>query len=86
VLDKADIHGDKEYKMFDHGFGPELHKFLNPLRNHTAKSGDKGFHFVLVTATITKVLSNVSSNDYGNFSTIETEITMLRVEVLCLQT
>jgi hypothetical protein len=72
--------------MFDHGFGLDLHKFLNPLRNHTVKSGDKGFQFVLVTTTITKALSKVSSNDYGNFSTIETEITVVRVEVLCLQT
>jgi hypothetical protein len=42
--------------MFDQGFGPDLRKFLAPLKNRAAKPGDQGFQTVLVTATMTKVL------------------------------
>jgi len=49
VLDEADT-------MFDQGFGPDIRKFLAPLKNRAAKPGDQGFQTVLVTATMTKVL------------------------------
>jgi superfamily II DNA/RNA helicase len=42
--------------MFDQGFGPDIRRFLAPLRNRTSKLGDKGFQTVLVTATMTKVI------------------------------
>lgn len=42
--------------MFDQGFGPDIRKFLAPLKNRAAKPGDQGFQTVLVTATMTKVL------------------------------
>lgn len=48
VLDEADT-------MFDQGFGPDIRKFLAPLKNRAAKPGDQGFQTVLVTATMTKV-------------------------------
>lgn len=48
VLDEADT-------MFDHGFGPDIRKFLGPLKNRASKSADKGFQTVLVSATMTKV-------------------------------
>jgi len=49
VLDEADT-------MFDQGFGPDIRKFLAPLKNRASKPGDQGFQTVLVTATMTKVL------------------------------
>lgn len=48
ALDEADT-------MFDRGFGPEVRKFLGPLRNRSSQPGGTGFQTVLVTATITKV-------------------------------
>ncbi|MCE5166135.1 hypothetical protein HAX54_014982, partial [Datura stramonium] len=47
VLDEADT-------MFDRGFGPDIRKFLAPLKNRASKSGDEGFQTILVTATMTK--------------------------------
>lgn len=41
--------------MFDRGFGPDIRKFLRPLKTRAAKSDDQGFQTVLVTATMTKV-------------------------------
>jgi hypothetical protein len=42
--------------MFDKGFGVEVRKFLNPLRNRSRQPEGEPFQIVLVTATITKVL------------------------------
>lgn len=42
--------------MFDHGFGPDIRKFLAPLKNRTLKPGDQGFQTILVAATMTKVI------------------------------
>lgn len=42
--------------MFDQGFGPDIRKFLAPLRTRASKFGDKGFQTVLVTATMTEVI------------------------------
>lgn len=41
--------------MFDHGFGPDIRKFLAPLRSRASKPDGLGFQTVLVTATMTKV-------------------------------
>lgn len=41
--------------MFDRGFGPDIRKFLGPLKNRALKSDGLGFQTVLVTATMTKV-------------------------------
>lgn len=41
--------------MFDRGFGPDIRKFLGPLKKRAEKPGDQGFQTVLVTATMTKV-------------------------------
>lgn len=48
MLDEADT-------MFDHGFGPDIRKFLGPLRNRASRPDGLGFQTVLVTATMTKV-------------------------------
>lgn len=65
VLDEADT-------MFDRGFGPDLRKFLNPLRNRAAKSGDKGFQSVLVTATITKAVQKLLDEEFQGIVHIRT--------------
>ncbi|KAG2295041.1 hypothetical protein Bca4012_003868 [Brassica carinata] len=44
VLDEADT-------MFDCGFGPDIRKFLAPLKQRALKTNDQGFQTVLVTAT-----------------------------------
>ncbi|TYJ30297.1 hypothetical protein E1A91_A06G121800v1 [Gossypium mustelinum] len=50
VLDEMDA-------MFDHGFGSEIHKILNQLKNQQlSKTKDLGLQTVLVTSTITKML------------------------------
>lgn len=48
VLDEADT-------MFDRGFGPDIKKFLAPLKHRASKPDSLGFQTVLVTATMTKV-------------------------------
>lgn len=48
VLDEADT-------MFDRGFGPDIRKFLAPLKQRALKANDQGFQTVLVTATMTTV-------------------------------
>ncbi|KAG6408490.1 hypothetical protein SASPL_131503 [Salvia splendens] len=49
VLDEADT-------MFDRGFGPDIRKFLAPLRSRASKLDGLGFQTVLVTATMTTAL------------------------------
>lgn len=65
VLDEADT-------MFDRGFGPDLRKFLNPLRNRASKPGDKGFQTVLVTATITKAVQKLLDEEFEGIVHIHT--------------
>lgn len=43
--------------MFDKGFGVEVRKFLNPLRNRSRQPEGESFQTVLVTATVTKVFN-----------------------------
>ncbi|KAJ4752200.1 DEAD-box ATP-dependent RNA helicase 39 [Rhynchospora pubera] len=57
VLDEADT-------MFDQGFGPEIRKFLAPLKNRASKPGDKGFQTVLVTATMTTAVQKLIDEEF----------------------
>ncbi|XP_072959525.1 DEAD-box ATP-dependent RNA helicase 39 [Typha angustifolia] len=57
VLDEADT-------MFDRGFGPDIRKFLGPLKNRAAKLDDPGFQTVLVTATMTKAVQNLVDEEF----------------------
>ncbi|KAG1335469.1 DEAD-box ATP-dependent RNA helicase 39 [Cocos nucifera] len=57
VLDEADT-------MFDRGFGPDIRKFLGPLKNRAAKPGDQGFQTVLVTATMTKAVQKLIDEEF----------------------
>ncbi|GAB2216940.1 hypothetical protein Droror1_Dr00000091 [Drosera rotundifolia] len=43
---------DEEDTMFDHGFGPDIRKFLAPLKNCASKANDARFQTVLVAATM----------------------------------
>ncbi|KAL7245813.1 hypothetical protein ACSBR2_001029 [Camellia fascicularis] len=57
VLDEADT-------MFDRGFGPEIRKFLGPLKNRASKSDDNGFQTVLVSATMTKAVQKLVDEEF----------------------
>ncbi|PIN06780.1 ATP-dependent RNA helicase [Handroanthus impetiginosus] len=57
VLDEADT-------MFDHGFGPDIRKFLGPLKNRASKPDGLGFQTVLVTATMTKAVQKLVDEEF----------------------
>ncbi|XP_027335127.1 DEAD-box ATP-dependent RNA helicase 39 isoform X2 [Abrus precatorius] len=57
VLDEADT-------MFDRGFGPDIRKFLGPLKNRASKSDGLGFQTVLVTATMTKAVQKLIDEEF----------------------
>ncbi|EXB37790.1 DEAD-box ATP-dependent RNA helicase 39 [Morus notabilis] len=57
VLDEADT-------MFDHGFGPDIRKFLGPLKNRASKPDGQGFQTVLVAATMTKAVQNLIDEEF----------------------
>ncbi|KAM1759709.1 hypothetical protein ACFX12_002666 [Malus domestica] len=57
VLDEADT-------MFDRGFGPDIRKFLVPLKHRASKPGGQGFQTVLVTATMTKAVQNLIDEEF----------------------
>lgn len=57
VLDEADT-------MFDRGFGPEIRKFLGPLKNRASKPGGQGFQTILVTATMTKAVQKLIDEEF----------------------
>lgn len=65
VLDEADT-------MFDRGFGPDVRKFLRPLRNRSCKPGDVGFQTILVTATITKAVQRLLDEEFPGIRHIRT--------------
>ncbi|XP_075651413.1 DEAD-box ATP-dependent RNA helicase 39-like [Castanea sativa] len=57
VLDEADT-------MFDRGFGPDIQKFLGPLKNRASKPGGEGFQTVLVTATMTRAVQKLVDEEF----------------------
>jgi superfamily II DNA/RNA helicase len=57
VLDEADT-------MFDRGFGPDIRKFLAPLKNRASKPEGLGFQTVLVTATMTKAVQMLVDEEF----------------------
>lgn len=46
--------------MFDHGFGPDIRKFISPLKHRASSHEDQGFQTILVTATMTKVYLDIN--------------------------
>ncbi|KAK1265012.1 DEAD-box ATP-dependent RNA helicase 39 [Acorus gramineus] len=65
VLDEADT-------MFDRGFGPDLRKFLGPLKNRASKPDDQGFQTVLVTATMTKAVQKLIDEEFKGITHLRT--------------
>ncbi|XP_050367027.1 DEAD-box ATP-dependent RNA helicase 39 [Argentina anserina] len=57
VLDEADT-------MFDRGFGPDIRKFLAPLKNRASKPDGQGFQTVLVSATMTKGVQTLIDEEF----------------------
>ncbi|OAY58522.1 DEAD-box ATP-dependent RNA helicase 39 [Manihot esculenta] len=57
VLDEADT-------MFDRGFGPEIRRFLRPLKNRASKPDGQGFQTILVTATMTKAVQKLIDEEF----------------------
>ncbi|CAL4978284.1 unnamed protein product [Urochloa decumbens] len=72
VLDEADT-------MFDQGFGPDIRKFLAPLKNRAAKPGDQGFQTVLVTATMTKAVQKLIDEEFEGIVHLRTSSFQKRV-------
>ncbi|KAH6768313.1 RH39 [Perilla frutescens var. frutescens] len=65
VLDEADT-------MFDHGFGPDIRKFLGPLRSRATKPDALGFQTVLVTATMTKAVQSLVDEEFEGIAHLRT--------------
>ncbi|CAL5185377.1 unnamed protein product [Lathyrus oleraceus] len=57
VLDEADT-------MFDRGFGPDIRKFIAPLKQRASRPDSLGFQTVLVTATMTKAVQNLVDEEF----------------------
>ncbi|XP_028805812.1 DEAD-box ATP-dependent RNA helicase 39-like [Neltuma alba] len=57
VLDEADT-------MFDRGFGPDIRKFIGPLKHRSLKPDGLGFQTILVTATMTKAVQKLVDEEF----------------------
>lgn len=83
VLDEADT-------MFDRGFGPDIRKFISPLKNRALKSSDQGFQTVLVTATMTKAVQKLVDEEFEGIvhvrtSTLHKKIASARHDFISLK-
>ncbi|KAL9449527.1 hypothetical protein AB3S75_011450 [Citrus x aurantiifolia] len=65
VLDEADT-------MFDRGFGPDIRKFLAPLKNRASKPNGQGFQTVLVSATMTKAVQKLVDEEFQGIAHLRT--------------
>ncbi|KAJ0087531.1 hypothetical protein Patl1_07971 [Pistacia atlantica] len=65
VLDEADT-------MFDRGFGPEIRKFLAPLKHRATKPNGQGFQTILVTATMTKAVQKLIDEEFQGIMHLRT--------------
>nr|XP_043607394.1 DEAD-box ATP-dependent RNA helicase 39 [Erigeron canadensis] len=65
VLDEADT-------MFDRGFGPDIRKFLGPLKNRALKADGLGFQTVLVSATMTNAVQNLVNEEFQGIEHLRT--------------
>ncbi|KAA3477947.1 DEAD-box ATP-dependent RNA helicase 39-like [Gossypium australe] len=65
VLDEADT-------MFDRGFGPDIRKFLGPLKNRALKASGQGFQTILVTATMTKAVQKLIDEEFQGIEHLRT--------------
>ncbi|KAI3689325.1 hypothetical protein L2E82_47279 [Cichorium intybus] len=65
VLDEADT-------MFDRGFGPDIRKFLGPLKNRALKPDGLGFQTILVTATMTNAVQKLVDEEFEGIEHLRT--------------
>ncbi|KAJ6306776.1 hypothetical protein OIU78_021983 [Salix suchowensis] len=65
VLDEADT-------MFDRGFGPDIRKFLGPLKSRTSKPDGQGFQTILVTATMTTAVQKLVDEEFQGIEHLRT--------------
>ncbi|KAJ6774014.1 DEAD-BOX ATP-DEPENDENT RNA HELICASE 50 [Salix purpurea] len=65
VLDEADT-------MFDRGFGPDIRKFLGPLKSRTSKPDGQGFQTILVTATMTMAVQKLVDEEFQGIEHLRT--------------
>ncbi|XP_044511062.1 DEAD-box ATP-dependent RNA helicase 39-like [Mangifera indica] len=65
VLDEADT-------MFDRGFGPEIRKFLAPLKHRATKPDGQGFQTILVAATMTKAVQKLIDEEFQGITHLRT--------------
>ncbi|CAI9291607.1 unnamed protein product [Lactuca saligna] len=65
VLDEADT-------MFDRGFGPDIRKFLGPLKNRALKADGLGFQTILVTATMTNGVQKLVDEEFEGIEHLRT--------------
>ncbi|XP_024539001.1 DEAD-box ATP-dependent RNA helicase 39 [Selaginella moellendorffii] len=72
VIDEADT-------MFDRGFGPELKKIIDPLRNRALRNGSD-FQTILVTATITKSVQKLLDTEFPGIRHIFTSTLHKKVD------
>ncbi|KAK2366726.1 DEAD-box ATP-dependent RNA helicase [Trifolium repens] len=82
VLDEADT-------MFDRGFGPDIRKFMAPLKHRASKPDSLGFQTVLVTATMTKPVQDLVDEEFQGIvhlrtSTLHKKISSARHDFLKL--
>ncbi|XP_075494623.1 DEAD-box ATP-dependent RNA helicase 39 [Primulina tabacum] len=65
VLDEADT-------MFDRGFGPDIRKFVGPLKSRASKADGLEFQTVLVTATMTKAVQSLVDEEFQGITHLRT--------------
>ncbi|XP_073315507.1 DEAD-box ATP-dependent RNA helicase 39 [Primulina huaijiensis] len=65
VLDEADT-------MFDRGFGPDIRKFIGPLKSRASKADGLEFQTVLVTATMTKAVQSLVDEEFQGITHLRT--------------
>ncbi|KAH7568116.1 hypothetical protein JRO89_XS07G0239900 [Xanthoceras sorbifolium] len=65
VLDEADT-------MFDRGFGPDIRKFLAPLKHRASKPNGQGFQTILVTATMSKAVQKLIDEEFQGIMHLRT--------------
>lgn len=72
---------DEMDDIFNHGLGPEIQKFLSPLKEHASNSNDQSVQTILVTSMITKVLREDLSSLVEHLESSHAEVAAITVEI-----
>ncbi|XP_024033012.1 DEAD-box ATP-dependent RNA helicase 39 [Morus notabilis] len=72
---------DEVDDIFNHGLGPEIQKFLSPLKEHASNSNDQSVQTILVTSMITKVLREDLSSLVEHLESSHAEVAAITVEI-----